>query len=168
MFTDILLLLALASGRSQAETEDFSWEDDDEDESSGDEEGDDDDDDDEGAEESATPSANTNTKSKPTATTTPVASTTSAAKRSSDTLLPAPPADKMHVSYPSSLVTSPTNTSPRESSDGYDVVSENSEGKKGAAMTKATGSTVKPTVSATSTGTAKAGEDEESGDSDWE
>ena len=157
-------MFALASGASQTEPEDFSWEDDDDEEESSEEGDDDDDEEDEGAEESATPSAVA--ESKPGLTT--AASATSAARASSDTLLPAPPADKTHVSYPSSLVTSPTNTSPRESSDGYDVVSENSE-KKAAALTKPTGSTVKPTTPApASTATAKAGEDEESGDSDWE
>lgn len=83
------------------------------------------------------------------------------------------------TSYPSSLVTSPTNTSPRESSDGYDVVSEAQGSPQTAAKpTAAAGATPTPTP-AKPTATAKNAEEEddddddddeeeESGGSDWE
>lgn len=82
------------------------------------------------------------------------------------------------TSYPSSLVTSPTNTSPRESSDGYDVVSEAQGSPQTAARsTAAAGATPTPTPAKPATMAKSADEEEddeeddeeeESGGSDWE
>lgn len=75
------------------------------------------------------------------------------------------PGEKLSAlaSYPSSIVTTPTNTSPRGSSDGYDVVSSNSaivdsQHQKAKAVTEVE---VKPSVE-------KKVEDEDEADSDWE
>lgn len=66
-------------------------------------------------------------------------------------------------SYPSSLVTSPTNTSPRGSSDGYDVVSSAS-GNIDAQLKS------KDVIEAKETKPAaeKKADDEDDADSDWE
>ncbi|THH05375.1 hypothetical protein EW145_g4846 [Phellinidium pouzarii] len=97
----------LLAGSGSAETEDFSWEDDDDD--------------------SNTPSVNFSSSS--------IVDKSSAAPgalhnahMSRDTLQPVD-SDKAIASssYPSSVVTSPSNTSPRESTDGYDVVSPESD-----------------------------------------
>lgn len=67
------------------------------------------------------------------------------------------------ASYPESLVTSPSNTSPRESSDGYDVVSPSSSSE---AKQKAAGKDVKDTKQKCETEPEK--KDDDDGDSDWE
>ncbi|KAI5123643.1 hypothetical protein M0805_001676 [Coniferiporia weirii] len=127
----------LAASGSAENDEDFSWEDDEE--------------------ESATPSATSSvspTKGKPQAS----PGMLDKAHESCDTLQPG---DKMTApsSYPSSLVTSPSSTSPRESSDGYDVVSASTENVTNV-KTKALKEARKPEETDE--------EEEEDGDSDWE
>ena len=75
------------------------------------------------------------------------------------------------ASYPESLVTSPSNTSPRESSDGYDVVSPAS-GNTSEMKSKATTTASKELKDAKDV-KAKATKEtekreEDDGDSDWE
>lgn len=131
----------VASG-DEANDEDFSWEDDDD--------------------ESTTPSEFIeHNKDAPTAPNTAAGSLENA-RSSCDTLQPGGNVAGL-ASYPESLVTSPSpsNTSPRESSDGYDVVSPGSvadiKAKTIAEGKETAGANVKSDV-----------KDEDEGDSDWE
>ncbi|KAL5528509.1 hypothetical protein ACEPAF_7645 [Sanghuangporus sanghuang] len=132
----------LAGSGDEGNEEDFSWEDDDD--------------------ESITPSEPVGPRkdSTPTA---PARGLLEAEHGSRDTLQPGGNG-VTPLSYPESLVTSPSNTSPRESSDGYDVVSpsSSSEAKAGARGLKVAKDTK-------SNARAEPGKkEEEDGDSDWE
>ncbi|KAL5523630.1 hypothetical protein ACEPAG_7803 [Sanghuangporus baumii] len=133
----------LAASGDEGNEEDFSWEDDDD--------------------ESITPSEPVGPQ-KDFTPTAPARGSLEAERGSRDTLQPggngATP-----LSYPESLVTSPSNTSPRESSDGYDVVSPSSSSE---AKTKADAHEQKDAQDTNLNAKAEPGKKEEDGDSDWE
>ena len=132
--------------------EDFSWEDDDDEEEdvAGDESR---------KSESLTPVTDSTSKLSN-------LSTTGGPNSSNDTLQqPQNKASVAAASYPSSLVTSPSNTSPRDSSDGYDVVPPAKSTPVDAKSAQAP-SPSKDAAKAEAKGEKE--KDEESEDSDWE
>ena len=132
--------------------EDFSWEDDDEEEEdvAGDESR---------KSESLTPVTDSTSKLSN-------LSTTGGPNSSNDTLQqPQNKASVAAASYPSSLVTSPSNTSPRDSSDGYDVVPP---AKSTPADVKSAQAPSPSKDAAKAEAKDEKEKDEESEDSDWE
>ena len=139
------LIRVIYPASGEGNDEDFSWEDDDD--------------------ESITPSESAIQHNKEASASLVAKGLSEADNASRDTLQPSA-SGATPASYPESLVTSPSNTSPRESSDGYDVVSASNSSDAKSKSTTSEAKNVKDTKAKPTAEVEKKEEDD--ADSDWE